>query len=47
MLDEMKRREIKMKKTIEDKEQETETLKERATLLTTQWKEIFKELSMC
>ena len=47
MLDEMKRREIKMKKTIEDKEQETETLKERAILLTTQWKEIFKELSVC
>ena len=38
MLDEMMRRERKMKKTIEDNEQEIETLK-RPTSLTTQWKE--------
>ena len=39
MLEEMTRREEKMKKLIKDKEQEIATLKERVTSLTTQLEE--------
>ena len=50
MLDEMTRREEKMKKLIKGKEQEVEILKERVTSLTTQLEEkeeMISQQSMC